>query len=89
MSGVALIEELGESGIKIIVFLYKDRKKLSDFKEELHIGIAGVYRSMAVLLSRGLVVEEREGNARYFTLTRKGQRVAATVLEADRIMREE
>ena len=88
-SGTILIKELGESGIKIVVYLSKERRKLSDFRDDLHIGIAGVYRSMAVLMSRKIVVEKREGNTRYFTLTPKGQKLAAKILEAEEILLED
>lgn len=84
-----MLEEVGETGIKILLFLHEGRAKLTDFKKELGMGYAGIYNAVAMLLKHGLVKEYHEGKARYFELTPVGKQVAEKIWEAEQILRAE
>lgn len=82
-----MIEEVGEKGLKIIIHLAnKDRAKLSDFKIELNMGSAAVYKAIHTLSKYGIIDETTSGPARYFTLTEKGKRVAELILKIEELL---
>jgi len=85
-----LLDDLGESGIKIVLFLFrKGDAILSDFKKEIGMGYEAIYRSIATLIKYGLIVEkEMHGNVRCFELSEKGKRIAEKIWEAEQIMLE-
>lgn len=86
-----LIERIGESGIKIILFLLKKSyAKISDFKNEIGMGVEAIYRSIAILLSMNLIYEkEMKGNIRVFELTEKGKAIAECLKKAEEILTKE
>ncbi|MGF3498656.1 MAG: hypothetical protein ACQXXL_03410 [Candidatus Methanosuratincola sp.] len=73
-----MIEELGESGMKMLMMLNKGPAKLSDFKIELGMGSEAIYRCLVILLKHNIIKEEEDvkGNKRIFSLTEKGKKVA-------------
>lgn len=83
-----MLEEVGETGIKILLHLYKGRSKLTDFKRELSMGYSGIYNAVAMLLKHSLITEYNEGKARYFELTPLGKAVTVKIWEAEQLVRE-
>jgi predicted transcriptional regulator len=83
-----MLEEVGETGIKILLFLYKKRAKLTDFKEELGAGYEAVYRAVLILERHKLINEHCEGKKRVFELSEKGKRIAEKMTEAEKILTE-
>lgn len=81
-----MLEEVGETGIKILLFLYERKAKLTDFKEEIGVGNEAVYRCVLILERYQLIVEHNEGKKRIFELTPKGKQIAELMWEAENIM---
>lgn len=82
-----LIEELGESGMKILMMLNKGPAKLSDFKIELGMGSEAIYRCLVILLKHNIIKEEEDvkGNRRIFSLTEKGKKISNLIIEANKL----
>lgn len=82
-----MIEKLGESGIKILMYLAHRKAKLSDFKEELGMGTDSIYRALKILIDNGLVIElDAKGYVRLFELTERGRRVVECLNKAEEIL---
>jgi len=92
--GVKVIEELGERGILIIFYLMKKGKskgeivKISDVKQELHMGSAALYRTLERLRGLGLIRTKRIGVVRAVELTEDGLKFAEKLKELDDLLRE-
>ena len=85
-----MLEELGESGLKVVMYLYKvGEKPLDPLRRELHIGYTALYRALHTLDRYGLVSERPLGVKRLLSLTEKGKRVAEKLLEAEEILLKE
>ncbi|MEM4157371.1 MAG: hypothetical protein QXN69_03490 [Candidatus Methanomethylicaceae archaeon] len=79
-----MIDDFGETGLKIVIYLSKKgRAKLSDFKLDLRMGSAAVYRALKILYEYKVIGEESEGVARYFFLTEKGKKVADLINQVE------
>lgn len=87
--GLNMLEEVGETGIKILLFLNTRSAKLTDFREELGVGNEAVYRCVLILERYQLIMEHNEGKKRIFDLTPKGKLVAEKMWEAEKIMTSE
>jgi predicted transcriptional regulator len=83
-----MLEEVGETGLKILLFLYQRRAKFTDFKKDLGAGNEAVYRAVLILERHGLIIERREGKKRMFELSEKGKKVAEKMNEAEKILAE-
>lgn len=85
-----MIEELGESGLEIILYLHKVREAALDrIRRDLHKGYSAVYRALHVLDKHKLITERAEGNKRIFKLTKKGELLATKLREAEEIILKE
>lgn len=83
-----LIEDFGEKGLKIMLYLAKqERAKLSDFKLDLQMGSAAVYRAIKTLYEYDIISEETEGPARYFSLTEKGKKIADLLMQIENLLK--
>ena len=87
---IIMIEELGESGLRILLFLGKKKEaNISTLKKELYMGSAGVYSALSYLFKYGLVKKERRGKERVISITEKGAKVVEKLLEADQLIKED
>ena len=89
--GVKVIEELGERGILIIFYLMRKGKeivKISDLKQDLHMGSAALYATIERLRGLGLVKTRRIGVVRAVELTEDGLKFAEKLKELDDLLRE-
>lgn len=82
-----LIDDLGEKGLKIVLYLAKrNNAKLSDFKLDLEMGSAAVYRAIKTLYQYQIIREESQGPARYFSLTEKGKKIAELLMQIEALL---
>jgi len=81
------IEELGEVGLKVLIFLHgKGECKMGDIVRLAGIGWSGLYRVYPVLMKYGLVKERQEGKVRYLSLTEFGMKIAEEVIKIDKML---
>jgi len=74
--GIRLIEEIGKSGIKVLLILYEhDKLPISEIWRR-GVGHTAFYNALGKLKALGLVEEERIGNTRLIKLTPLGREVA-------------
>ncbi|RLE61878.1 MAG: hypothetical protein DRJ38_10705 [Thermoprotei archaeon] len=80
-----MLEELGEHGIVILVYLYVHGKAyISEIQKKLGIGAVPLYRALAVLYKLRLVEEEKRFPRKYLKLTEEGREVAELLVEAEK-----
>ena len=84
-----VIEELGATGIKVLLYLKKAKKAyVRQILREAGVGYSAFYRSMYKLKKFGLVRENVElGRIRIIELTPKGEKLAEILSEADTLLR--
>ena len=80
-----MIEELGVTGIKILLYLEeKKRGYVRQILREASVGYTAFYRALYKLKKFGLVEEDLElGRIRVISLTEKGEKIAEKLKEAD------
>ena len=85
--GIRLIEELGRTGIKILLILYEeDNLPISEIWRR-GVGHSSFYNALITLKSMNLVKEERKGNMRLIKLTPLGREVAEQLKMLDQKVR--
>jgi len=79
-----LIEEIGRTGIKVLLLLAEHGKlSLSDIIRTAGVGHTTLYNAMSKMKELGLVEEERIGYVRMLKLTPLGREVADYLKLAD------
>ena len=82
-----MIEELGKSGIKILLYLYEEgASSITRTLRGANIGHTTLYSALIVLKEFKLITEERQGWTRILRLTPLGMKIAKKLSEADDIL---
>ena len=82
-----MIEELGESGLKVIMILgLRGEMVMLDIKKS-GVSYSSLYRVIPILINYGLVEEVRRGQKRYFKLTGKGKMFYEKLMELEELLK--
>ena len=82
------LDELGEVGIKVLLFLYKKgtESNMGEIVRLAGVGWSGLYRVYPVLLKYGLIRERQKGKVRFWGLTDFGRKIAEEILKIEKML---
>jgi predicted transcriptional regulator len=83
-----LIEKLGQSGIKMLLFLLKKgESNKNSIRINAEMGVEGVLKAINELGKRGLITDrEGKGTETLYSLTSKGKEIAELLKKADDLL---
>ena len=85
-----MIEELGFVGLKLVLALgTKKELGIRELIAEARVSSSSIYRALTILYKYNLIKERSLYGRRLISLTKKGEKFAKLILEAERVLSED